>query len=135
MKRENLYKKPLSNLYKLAQEYFNKKIRLRDKKQRGHCITCPKEIEEAGHFEHGGNNKYSFWCDFNKKNMNGQCSQCNHYFSGKLNIYGEELEKMYGFGIIQELNALKWKPDEWTKDDLIDIIEESKQFIKNEKSN
>jgi hypothetical protein len=51
--------------------------------------------------------------------------------SGNLNVYAENLERDYGFGIIQELNALKWKKDEWSKDDLIDIIENCKDEIKN----
>lgn len=128
MKRETLLLKPLKNLYPLAQKYFNRYIRLRDL-HKG-CITCTGQVQEAGHFEHGGNNKYSFWCDFSEENLNGQCTKCNNYESGKLNVYAEKLEKMYGYGIIEKLNALKWKSDEWTKEDLVDIIESSKENIK-----
>lgn len=122
MNRESYYKKDLSSLYKLAQDYFNRWIRLRDP----FCITCRRDTEEAGHFEHGGNNKYSFWCDFNPKNMNGQCTHCNHYGRGMLNIYAEKLIKMYGPEVIEELNMLKWKSEVWGKEDLINIIEECK---------
>lgn len=125
-KRETLLKKDLDSLYKLAQKYFNEFIRLRDLT----CITCGRRTEEAGHFQHGGNNKYSFWCDFNKKNLNGQCTHCNHYLSGNLNIYAEKLIAKYGAEVIAEMNALRWKDDEWNKDDLVDIIEDSKKKIK-----
>jgi len=120
--RDKLYKKELYPLYKLAQRYFNAFIRHRDPK----CITCGKPTQEAGHFQHGGNNKYSFWCDFNLKNMNGQCTGCNHFKSGELNIYAEKLIKMYGAKVIAQLNSLKWKDTSWDKEDLINIIEKYK---------
>lgn len=130
MNRDALYKKDLSSLYKLAQKYHNLFIRTRDQKVRGHCITCKGGIDEAGHFEHGGNDKYSFWCDFSKKNLNGQCTHCNHFLSGNLNIYAEKLIEMYGVDVIAEMNALRWKSDAWGKEDLIDIIEDRKKRIK-----
>lgn len=129
MKPENYHKKSLDALYKLAQSYFNRYIRLRDASKG--CITCGKPVQEAGHFQHGGNNKYSFWCDFNEKNLNGSCTQCNHFLSGNLGIYSEKLEEMYPHGIIQELNSLRHKSDQWGKEDLIDIICKYKEKIKN----
>ena len=57
------------------------------------------------------------------------CTHCNHFGRGMLNIYAEKLIKMYGPNIVEELNALKWKKDEWTKDDLINIIEDMKERI------
>ena len=123
MKIENLYKKDKRDLYKLAERYFHRYIVIRDQKKRGHCITCKGQIEQAGHFNHGGNNKYAFWCDFDERNLNGQCKRCNHFMSGNLNVYSEELIKIYGAQIIAELNALTWKPDQWGKDELIELIE------------
>ena len=123
MKSENLFKKDKRDLYKLAEKYFHKFIVLRDLKKRGHCITCKGRIEQAGHFNHGGNNKYAFWADFDERNLNGQCKRCNHFMSGNLNVYAEELIKIYGAGIIEELNSLTWKSDPWGKEDLIRIIE------------
>ena len=38
---------------------------------------------------------------------------------------------MYGCKIIMKLNELTWKVEEWTKDDLIDIIEDYKLTKKN----
>lgn len=84
----------------------------------------------CGHYCHGGNRGMTYWVDFSEKNNHCQCYSCNDSKHGNLNIYGENLERDYGFGIIQELNALKWKKDEWTKDDLIDIIESYKEKIK-----
>jgi hypothetical protein len=123
MKAENLLKKKKKDLYKLAERYFHKYIVLRDIKKRGHCITCKAPIEQAGHFNHGGNNRYAFWCDFDERNLNGQCKRCNHFMSGNLNIYSEELIKIYGPEIIGELNALTWKIGDWNNEDLIGIIE------------
>lgn len=122
MKAETYLKKDKKSLYKIAQRYFNKYIRLRDP----YCICCGKPTEEAGHFQHGGNNKYSFWLDFDERNLNGECTRCNHFLSGNLNIYAEKLIGMYGADIIAELNALKWKSDYWDKEDLIKIIEKYK---------
>ena len=130
MKSETYYKMPLKKLYKLAEEYFHKYIVIRDRKKRKHCITCMRGVEEAGHFNHGGNRGMSFWVDFSKKNLNGQCHQCNYYYSGKLNIYSEELIKIYGSEIVEELNTLTWKSEVWGHEDLIKIIEFCKKYLK-----
>lgn len=130
MKAENLLKKKKKDLYKLAERYFHKYIVLRDKKNGKHCITCNNPIEQAGHFNHGGNNKYAFWCDFDERNLNGQCVQCNHFKSGNLNVYAEELIEIYGPEIISELNSLTWKADPWGNEDLVEIIEKYKKKIK-----
>lgn len=126
MKRETYYKKPLKALYKLAVDYFHKVVRLEDPI----CFTCTKDTEECGHYNHGGNKGMTFWIDFNRKNNHGQCTRCNHILSGNLRVYSVNLEKKYGFGIIQELDELTWKDDTWTKDDLINIIEDCKIKIK-----
>jgi hypothetical protein len=60
MKAENLLKKKKKDLYKLAERYFHKYIVLRDKRNGKHCITCNNPIEQAGHFNHGGNNNMPF---------------------------------------------------------------------------
>ena len=131
MKRETLYKKPLKQVYKMAQRYFNHYIRIRDQQKRGHCITCPGKVEEAGHFNHGGNKGMTPWVDFNEENMNGQCTHCNHFLSGNLGIYAEKLEEEYPHGIIQKLNALSYKENPlYMMDFLIDIIETSKENTK-----
>jgi hypothetical protein len=135
MKRETYYKKPLKALYKLALGYFHKYIVLRDKRQ---CYTCPKKsdgIMYCSHFVHGGTRGMTYWLDFDERNNHCGCYSCNMVKSGNLNVYAENLERDYGFGIIQELNALKWKKDEWSKDDLINIIEDCKEKIKRYKKN
>lgn len=130
MKKENLLKKDKRSLYKLAEKHFHRFIVLRDKKKRGHCITCHSPIEEAGHFNHGGNNRYAFWCDFNEENLHGQCKQCNLFRSGNLNVYAQEIKRMYGADKIDELNALTWKSQDWNNEDLVDIIEKYKKLCK-----
>jgi hypothetical protein len=123
MKDENYFKKDLKSLYKLAWKYFSIYVRNESK---GICYTCKRKYEvsqlHASHFQHGGNNKFAFWCDFDKRNVKGSCVSCNLYKSGNLNLFAEYLIRDYGPGIIAELNALKWKKDTWGKDDLIRII-------------
>lgn len=132
MKKETYYKKPLKQVYKIAQRYFNKYIRMRDP----FCITCSNPTQEAGHFNHGGNRGMMFWVDFSEENLNGQCTHCNHFLSGNLGIYSEQLEAKYGQGIIQKLNALSNKENPlYMMDALVEIIENYKEKIKKLKQN
>ena len=119
----------LDTLYKKAWKWFSRAIRMQEKYI---CITCGRKIEasetEAGHFKHGGNNKFSFWADFTRENIHCQCNWCNHKLHGNLGIYAEKLVKMYGENILERLNGLNKKSDEWGIADLEMIIEESKKI-------
>lgn len=121
-----------SSIYKSTWKSFSKAIRI---KSRGICFTCQRKFAvedlDAGHFVHGGNNKFAFWLDFDERNINAQCSQCNRYLHGNLNVYAERLIQKYGAEIIAELNALKWKSDEWSDQDLELIKKKSDFFVKN----
>ncbi len=80
-------------------------IRTRDKK----CYTCGQgywdeqlgewSIKglEAGHFKHGV-------LDFDEMNIHAQCKKCNKYYSGKLDIYAENLIRDYGLEAFIELS-------------------------------
>ncbi len=74
----------LSDYLKLAQQVFNKFIRLRDKGQV--CISCQKKPlkENAGHF-FNANNHYNV--RFDERNTHLQCEHCNTYLSGNLIEY------------------------------------------------
>lgn len=100
-------------LHKKLWSIFSIYIRKRDKK----CYTCLKMIWdeqlgewsikglEAGHFKHNV-------LDFDEMNIHAQCTHCNHYNSGKLDVYAENLIRDYGLKEFQNLcdrakNALK----------------------------
>lgn len=78
-------------LTKKAQVVFNSWIRARDK-DKG-CISCGKEVTEAGHYFSTGH--YSA-LRFNEINTNGQCTRCNCFLSGNLIKYRQGLVKRYG---------------------------------------
>lgn len=79
-------------------------IRTRDKK----CYTCPQSYWdeqlgewtikglEAGHFKHNV-------LDFDEMNIHAQCKKCNKYYSGKLDIYAENLIRDYGLDKFNDL--------------------------------
>lgn len=92
-------------LFEKAWGFQSRYIKLRDSDWRGYgnCCTCGKTIEamtkkgHAGHYRHG-------YLDFHPKNIHLQCSSCNIYGSGKLDMYTIFLIKKYGPGIIEELD-------------------------------
>lgn len=83
--------KSIPTLLKLAQKVFNCWIRARDK-DKG-CISCGREVTEAGHYYSMGH--YSA-LRFNEINTNGQCTRCNCFLSGNLIKYRQGLVKRYG---------------------------------------
>ncbi len=108
----------IKSLKRRAWTAFAKWTRTRDRR----CITCGSPTTEAGHFIHnsdkinnvlGGN---ALWYD--ERNINGQCTYCNCYRGGRLDVYAEKLEQKYGYGIIQELRKLYQTPKKWTREDL-----------------
>ncbi len=90
---------------------FQKYIRIRDSNSKGvcQCISCGKPIIygsgqlHAGHYfprQHMGTR-------WNEKNVNGQCSYCNHFLSGNQHGYLTGLIKKYGETVITELECAK----------------------------
>ena len=102
---------------------LSKYVRARDKQ----CVTCKIEgkwepATQAGHYRHntdkptqnlGGN---ELW--YNEKNINGQCASCNLYKSGNLVPYAIYMQKTYGDGILDEIQALWLKPKKWSREEL-----------------
>ena len=71
----------IQDYIKLAQQVFNKYIRLRDAGNL--CISCQKKPlkENAGHF-YNANNHWSV--RFDERNVHLQCEHCNNYLSRNL---------------------------------------------------
>lgn len=117
----------LSDYLKLAQQVFNKFIRLRDKDEL--CISCQKKPlkENAGHF-FNANNHYNV--RFDERNVNLQCEHCNTYLSGNLIEYQRNLIHKIGIESYHELEADARKTRKFTKDELKEIITIYKKKIK-----
>ncbi len=114
----------LSDYLKLAQQVFNKYIRLRDNDQV--CISCQKKPlkENAGHFFNANNH----WnVRFDERNVHLQCEHCNTYLSGNLIEYQRNLIHKIGIESYHELEADARKTRKFTKDELKEIIQEYKK--------
>jgi hypothetical protein len=74
------------------------------------CISCQtREITEAGHFV-GCTPLATRW---HPQNVNGQCNYCNAWNGGSRFAYGLNLNKKFGAGTAEKLEALGrtyWKP-------------------------
>lgn len=98
------------------------------------CVTCKTNTAmQGGHYRHnsdkankqlGGN---ALWYD--ERNINGQCSHCNLYKSGRLDEYSLYLESRYGQGILQELERLFRIPKKWTIEELTLVAEKYESKI------
>ena len=113
----------LSDYLKLAQQVFNKFIRLRDKGSV--CISCQKKPlkENAGHF-FNANNHYNV--RFDERNVNLQCEHCNTYLSGSLIEYRKNLIKKIGIEEYENLESIAYKTRKFTKEELKEIINKYK---------
>ena len=116
-----------SELKKVAQQTFNKYIRLRDKDLP--CISCDhdgKRQRHASHFRPVGRNSQH---RYNEDNCHSACSICNSHLSGNLLPYRIALIEKIG---IERVDALE--SDNSTKsysvDELKEIIDTYKSKIK-----
>lgn len=108
---------PLPALLKKAQTIFNKWIRLRD--ANSGCISCGREVTEAGHYlSQGHNSAYRF----NEVNTNGQCTRCNCFMHGNLIEYRKGLVKRYGEEKVLMLENAPKKVKKWSRIELDWII-------------
>lgn len=109
-------------------------IRTRD---RATCYTCgvrywDEELGEwsikgfnAGHYKHGV-------LDFDEMNIHCQCVRCNKYYSGKLDVYSENLIRDYGLKKYKDLcNRAKQatKGHKYTEEDYEEIITRTKSKL------
>lgn len=117
----------IQDYVKLAQQVFNKYIRLRD--AGNVCISCQKKPlkENAGHF-YNANNHWSV--RFDERNVHLQCEHCNTYLSGNLIYYRENLLKKIGIEEFESLSAEAMKTRKFTIEELKEIIATYKKKIK-----
>jgi len=130
-KRQKERKEKLMNLQdylKLAQQVFNKYIRLRDKDEL--CISCqkkPKKVNAGHYYSQGGHSNVRF----DEFNVHLQCEHCNTFLSGNLIEYGINLEKKIGKEEFTILRERAYEVKKWSKQELLNLIEEYKTKIKN----
>jgi hypothetical protein len=112
---------------KLAQQVFNKYIRLRD--VGNVCISCQKKPlkENAGHF-YNANNHWSV--RFDERNVHLQCEHCNTFLSGNLIYYRENLLKKIGIEEFENLSVEAMKTRKFTIEELKEIIATYKKKCK-----
>jgi len=121
----------LQDYLKLAQQVFNKWIRLRDEGLV--CISCQKPMRkgniDAGHlWSAGGHSNVRF----NELNVNAQCSRpCNKDKAGDINNYRLGFVKRYSVEQLDELDKIANVTRKWTKDELNLLISEYQEKIKN----
>lgn len=117
----------LSDYVKLAQQVFNKYIRLRD--AGNVCISCNKKPlkTNAGHF-YNANNHWSV--RFDERNVHLQCEHCNTYLSGNLIYYRENLLQKIGIEEFENLSAEAMKTRKFTIEELKEIISTYKKKCK-----
>jgi hypothetical protein len=112
---------------KIAQQVFNKYIRLRDANNL--CISCQKKPlkENAGHF-YNANNHWNV--RFDERNVHLQCEHCNTYLSGNLIEYRKQLINKIGIEQLTLLELEANKTRKFTIDELKQIINKYKLKIK-----
>lgn len=116
----------LSDLKQVAQRHVNKFIRERDKNLP--CISCQKKpVEHAGHYIAQGS---SGLLRYEPDNISGQCKQCNKWKHGNLLEYRIHLVEKIGEDRVKELEALRYGIKKWTREELLEIIEEYKEKLK-----
>lgn len=107
---------------------MSKCVRLKyaDKQGKCKCYTCDvvknwKELQ-AGHFKHDR-------LDFDERNLKPQCVKCNHFYSGKLDVYAERLIRDYGLKWFNKLVKDAWLHTGYSIEDMLKIEEELKNKL------
>lgn len=113
---------------KIAQQVFNKYIRLRDK-DKG-CISCGKPLDkkyDCGHYFNANNH----WAvRFHPDNCHGQCVECNQWKHGNLIEYRKGLINRIGYDGLAWLESFATETRKYTIEELKEIIATYKQKIK-----
>ena len=118
----------VSDYLKLAQQVFNKWVRMRDKDQP--CISCGKKLGakyDAGHFwSAGGHSAVRFHPD----NVHAQCVTCNQHKHGNLIAYREGLINKIGWDGYAWLESFAHDTKKWEKEELKELIKKYKKLLK-----
>lgn len=115
---ESLSKK----LWRLVSEY----VRRKDADEYGYvkCFTCGKadywQNLDAGHYIP---KSVSLYLRFDERNLKPQDTACNRFRHGNLTQYALALEKLYGPGILEELDSVRHTPTKYNRGDYESMIE------------
>lgn len=126
--------KSVAKLKKEADAWFSKATRYRfaelvDGIYVAECITCniTKPIKElqCGHFQSRMHNitRYS------EENTAPQCYGCNVMHQGRQYQFGMEIDKLYGDGTAARLHQEAKTPHQFTREELLAIIQDSKAQV------
>jgi Bacteriophage Lambda NinG protein len=92
-------------LWPVFSVYIRKRDRISGDMARG--VTCPKirhwKEVDCGHFI---SRTYRI-IKFHELNNHAQCPECNRDFDGNQHVYEAVMIRMYGAGMVEELNRLK----------------------------
>jgi len=119
--------KTLSDYMKLAQQIFNKWIRMRDSSKS--CVSCDKMLMgkyDAGHYYSTRHKAVTY----NEDNVHGQCVNCNQHLHGNLINYQIGIEKRIGVDKLFTLHTLAHSEKKYTIPELKEIIDKYKNKIK-----
>ena len=117
---------------KIAQQTFNKYIRLRDYGKE--CISCgqpPKKANAGHYFSQGGHSSVRF----DEDNVHLQCEHCNSFLSGNLLNYQIGIEKRIGGQKLIELHSRAHEVKKWTAEELKEITDTYRKKIKEMEKN
>lgn len=114
---------------KIAQQVFNRYIRLRDKDKP--CISCGVKAGNyritAGHYFPSTNKSVTF----NEDNLHGQCwFNCNSSKSGNLSEYRIGLIERIGIERVEKLEIQSRETKKYTIEELKVIIKKYKELTK-----
>ena len=115
-------------------EIFSEYIRRKNADHAGNvaCVTCGKvdhwKRQHAGHY-HARTTGLALY--FDEKNVHVQCVGCNHFGSGNLAQYALFLQRAYGVGILEELDAKRREFRKITEAEYIDMIADYRERLKN----
>ncbi len=96
-------------------------IRSKDADDKGYtrCFTCgawkPWKELDCGHFKHNR-------LDYDERNLKPQCTKCNKWERGKLDVYGIKLVEKHGLAWVQKLEHDARKETHYTPAELTLLI-------------
>jgi hypothetical protein len=128
-------KKTVTQLKKILWKEFSRYIRLRDairttgNTKSALCITC-KQLHDIKGMDAGhGITRGESSTLFDERNVHAQCKRCNMR-GGEQYLYMIEVDKIYGEGTAEELQRLRHETKKFSRPELIEMIEDYKQRIK-----
>lgn len=109
-------RKSVKQLKKQLDTLFSRYIVKRDK---GICITCGGEGNQAGHYF---SRSYTY-LRYDPWNVNAQCVSCNVFKHGNIGVYTIRLIEKYGVDVLGKLQATYHLEKRFTPKELEDLIQ------------